>query len=225
MGGETECWLPFVSLQNLGFPVSETRSGGPGRAAGCAAGRREIPLGFLPRPARCRGASQQPRCPGLREPASPRWPPPNPWETPRKLCGFSRPPAPPNAGGGARGVFRPRGRGSASLPLATCQHSATSPEGPGLPASLDPPPGSDSFGHMTPLSLARLGLTPPTRLPWGACLSGSGRRSQERAATCRGCRERAPGRWGTAGKRAGGGFCRLNAELIAQCLGRRGTLP
>lgn len=133
--------------------------------------------------------------------------------------------APPNAGGGARGVFRPRGRGSASLPLATCQHSATSPEGPGLPASLDPPPGSGSFGHMTPLSLARLGLTPPTRLPWGACLSGSGRRSQERAATCRGCRERAPGRWGTAGKRAGGGFCRLNAELIAQCLGRRGTLP
>lgn len=131
----------------------------------------------------------------------------------------------PNAGGGARGVFRPRGRGSASLPLATCQHSATSPEGPGLPASLDPPPGSGSFGHMTPLSLARLGLTPPTRLPWGACLSGSGRRSQERAATCRGCRERAPGRWGTAGKRAGGGFCRLNAELIAQCLGRRGTLP
>lgn len=95
MGGETECWLPFVSLQNLGFPVSETRSGGPGRAAGCAAGRREIPLGFLPRPARCRGASQQPRCLGLREPASPRWPPPNPWETPRKLCGFSRPPARP----------------------------------------------------------------------------------------------------------------------------------
>lgn len=130
--------------------------------------------------------------------------------------------APSSVGDGACGVSQPGGRSAAALPLATCQRSATSPEGPGLPASLDPRPGSGSFGHMTPLPLAHLGLTSPspTRLPWCACLSGSGFTSQEsatggarrvgRAATCRGRRESQAGRkrWGS--EVGAGGFCCLN---------------